>query len=345
MTIEPTAGPRDATRRGFLRLCGQASATAGGLTLLAACNDDVVGAEHVPAPQASATAPATTPAAYSASDADRLNFGLQLQYLLAAYLQRSLDGTTLDGTALTAGTGTRGTVSGGRAVSFSDATLKASVREVTTATVARIGFLRRTLGSAATAQPAINIAGGQGSPFQAITLVAGPQDQPPTIYFDPYASEEDFLLGATALFAVASTATTDLTRAVGATLRAGMGAFVAGVVAGDSILRNALFARANLQPTKLPDNSPTLFARAAQMSDTRNYFDGPRSLDQYLGRFVNKDGIASNIMFKDSNWIMIRRTPEQALNVLYASQTSVASGAFFPAGVNGTIRSSGANSY
>jgi hypothetical protein len=283
----------------------------------------------VPAPQASASASATPPPTYSATDADRLNFALQLQYLLAAYLQQSLDGTTLDGTALTAGVGTRGTVSGGRPVAFTDAVLKASVREVTAATVARIAFLRRALGNAATAQPAINIAGGQGSPFQSITLITSPNDPAPKSYFDPYGSEEDFLLGAAALFAVVSTATTDLTWAFGATLQGAMSAFVAGVVASD----------------KLPDNSPTLFARAAQMSNTRNYFDGPRSLDQDLGRFVNKDWIASNIMFKDNNWIMIRRTPEQALNVLYASQNVVSSGAFFPTGVNGTIRNSGANSY
>lgn len=345
MTIEPAADAPSETRRGFLRLCGGASAAVGGLTLLAACNDDVAGSEHVPAPQATSTTPATTPPAYSATDADRLNFALQLHYLVAAYLQRSLDGTTLDGTALTTGSGTRGTVSGGRQVTFADATLKASVREVAAGTVARIGFLRRTLGNVAVAQPAINIAGGQGSPFQAIALVTGPNDTPPTTFFDPYASEEDFLLGGVALFAIVSTAVTDLAWGVGSALRGPMGACVAGVVAHDSILRNALFARANLQPVTLPDKSPTLFTRASQMAGARDYFDGPRGLDQGLGGFRGKDGVASNIAFKDANGVMLRRTPEQALNILFASQTSVAAGAFFPAGLNGTIRNSGANTF
>lgn len=46
-----------------------------------------------------------------------------------------------------------------------------------------------------------------------------------------------------------------------------------------------------------------------------------------------------------SNDIAMRRIPEQALGILYASAASVSSGAFFPAGVNGTIRVSGANSF
>jgi hypothetical protein len=344
MISEGNAGT-GGTRRGFLRVFGTVSAMAGGLTMLAGCKDGVVGAESVPVPQGTSTAPATTPPAYSATDYDRLNFALQLHYLVAAYLQQSLDGKTLDGTALVTGSGKAGTVAGGRQVAFTDADLKASVREVANATVARIGFLRRTLGNAVTAQPAINIAGGQGSPFQAIAVVTKSGDKPPTTFFDPYASEDDFLLGAIALFAVTSTAVADLAWGVGTALQASMGAFAGGVVAGDSILRNALFARADLQPTSLPDDKPTIFDQSWEMSGARNYFDGPRDLDIGLGWFDGADWIASRIMFKDGNWVMIRRTPEQALNILYASQTSVAAGAFFPAGVNGTIRNSGANSF
>ena len=138
-----------ASRRSFLTAIGAGAACAG-VTLLAGCNDDVVGAEAVPTPTPTATP--TPPVAYEATDSDRSNFTLQLHYLLAAFLQTALTGRGLP-TNLTSGTGTPGQVSGGRAVPFTTPALVASVREISTATTARIALLRRTLGSAATAQP------------------------------------------------------------------------------------------------------------------------------------------------------------------------------------------------
>lgn len=332
------------TRRRVLGLIGGASVAAGGLALLSGCNDEIRDATSVPAPTPTATATATAavPGAYTATSADWLNFTLQLHYLLAAYLQRSLDGTTLSA-SLTSGSGAAGQVKGGQAVAFSDPALKTLVREVCGATVARVGLLRRALGSAVTAQPSIDISGGQGSAFQAIAAYSGPNAQAPASTFNPYASEKDFLLGAVALFAVATSAITRVAAVAGGDVSASLGTLSAGVAANDSTVRNALFYRADLEPLKPAAGETSLFDRANAMSGGRDQFDGPSTLDRGVGNFSGKNAVTSNITIKDANWIQIRRTPEQALGVLYASATSVPSGGFFPAGVNGTIHVSGAN--
>lgn len=334
------------TRRQFFRMMGGASAVASGLALLSACKDDgVVGSEAVatPTPTAGSTS-AALPPTYTATDNDRLNFALQLHYLLSAYLHRGIAGNTL-AAGLTAGAGTAGSVSGGRQVMFADRMMLSMMQEVMNATDGRVAYLRRTLGSAVTAQPAINIAGGQGSPFQAIARSVRGTPTPPTTFFDPYASENDFLLGATALFAVAAQATYDLTWYVAANLTAGMSALANGLASSDAIVRNSLFIRADQDTRNPPTGQTNLFNRANDMAAGRDQYDGPRGSDQGIGGFVNEDWVGANIDVIGANDIFMRRTPEQALGILYASATSVSSGAFFPAGVNGTIRISGANTY
>jgi len=63
-------------RRNFIRLCGGAAAMTGGLALLSGCNDDDDGE---PAPTVS---PTPTP---TVSDADVLNFAIQLEFLEGFY--------------------------------------------------------------------------------------------------------------------------------------------------------------------------------------------------------------------------------------------------------------------
>lgn len=343
MTIsDKEVGAPDTTRRQMIRWFGTASAMAGGLALLEGCNDDVVGSENVktPTPTASATAtPAPVPS-YTATDNDRLNFLLQLHYLYGSYLVRGLNGGTLSA-SLTTGTGTAGSVSGGRAVTFTDGGTQAMVGEVASAVLGRIGFLRRTLAGATTAQPALNIAGGQNGPFDMIARV--PSDTPPASFFDPYSSQEDFLLGAVALSAVIMTASVDQSYQVSAGMSGGVGAFPAGTAASDGVIRNALYQWAILQDRSLPA-AQVLFERSWRMAEARNRLDGPRDLDAGIGWFGGATDFGSRIQLRDDgNWIALRRTPEEALGILYASGTSASSGGFFPSGLNGLIKTSGNN--
>lgn len=345
MTIsDKEPGAFDTTRRQMIRWFGTASVMAGGLALLEGCNDDVVGSENVKTPtptaSASATATPTPPPSYTATDNDRLNFMLQLHYLYGSYLVRGLTGGTLPA-ASTTGSGTAGGVSGGRAVTFTDNMTRATVGEVANAVLGRIGYLRRTLGGAVTAQPALNIAGGDKGPFDMIARV--PSDTPPASFFDPYSSQEDFLLGAVALSAVTMTASVDQSYQVSAGMLGAAGAFAAGVGASDGAIRNALYQRALLQARSLPATQ-ILFERSWRMAEARNRLDGPRNLDAGIGWFAGDTDFGSVIQLRDGgNWVALRRTPEEALGILYASGSSVASGGFYPNGLNGLIKTSGIN--
>lgn len=335
------SGATDTTRRQMIRWFGTASIMAGGLAFLEGCNDDVVGSESVvkSTPTALATATPTPPAAYTATDADRMNFILQLHYLYGTFLVRALSGTTLPA-ALTTGVGTSGGVTGGSAVTFTDTMTLACVNEVADAVLARIAFLRQTLGTAATAQPALNIAGGQNGPFDAIARV--PSTTTPINFFNPYSGQEEFLLGAVALSAVLMTASNAQGFQVGATASGPVAALVAGVTASDGAIRNALYQRAILQARSIPATE-ILFERSWRMAEARDRLDGPVGLDRGIGWFGGGEDFGSQIQLRDDNWVALRRTPEQALGILYASGTAASSGGFFPNGLNGLIKTSGNN--
>lgn len=324
------------TRRRFLRLVGGASAVAGGLSFLSACKSDgIVDATSVPVPAASSAA-AVVPPPYTPTDADRMNFALQLHYFLAGYLHRGIDGGSLAAN-LTTGTGKAGTVSGGRQVSLSVQTLEA-LREVSSQFDARIALLRQTLGSAATAQPAINIAGGQGSAFAATAQRAS--DTAPAVAFDPWASETDYILGLTGLSLLNTQATNDLAWYMGASYKPMMAALVCGVAGDDAIVRNILYVAANVFRQNPVAGQKSIFERADTMAKGRDQFDGPKDNDQGIG---GNDW--SNVSVVGWGEIPTRKTPEMTMGILYTSAASVSSGGFFPAGLNGTIHISGANTY
>lgn len=85
-----------------------------------------------------------------------------------------------------------GATSGGRQVTFTDPVVAQYAREIAADEVAHVAFLRNALGSVAVAQPAIDISAA--GPFTAAARAAGVVG--PTGSFGPYASDENFLLGA-----------------------------------------------------------------------------------------------------------------------------------------------------
>ncbi len=318
-------------RRDFFRAFGAAAAVGGGLAL-ASCgggDDD----DPTPSPTATAT-PTPTPTATSSNglnDGDILNFALNLEYLEAQFYLFAATGAGLPDTLRTGPTGTTpGAVTGGRKVTFTDPIIANFAREIAQDERAHVEFLRNALGTVAIAQPAIDISATATSAFSNAARAAGLIGAGET--FDPYANDENFLLGAF------------IFEDVGVTAYKGAAALLslptllqatAGILATEAyhaaMIRSALYTKGL--------TTPRLIEATEGISAARDALDGGSDIDQGIRAIGNQ----SNIAPLDANGIAFSRTPAQVLNIAFLNRTAVTAGGFFPSGVNGTIKTSAAN--
>ena len=272
----------------------------------------LVGAGLLAGMEASPAAAATD--SHGISDSAILNFALNLEYLEAQFYSHAVFGYGLP-SSLTWGKGKHGGVEGGRAVPFKSKGLKQFATEIAKDEHEHVAFLRGALGSAAVAQPEINIK----SSFTAAATAAGLIKPGQT--FDPYANEENFLLGAF------------IFEDVGVTAYKGAAPLISnktylGAAAG--ILAVEAYHAANIR-TVLYDRS--LASAANAISAARTSLDGPDD------QGVTMDGVA-NIVPADSNGLAFGRTPGQVLNIVYLTPKAANSGGFYPHGVNGQLHTS-----
>jgi hypothetical protein len=335
--IEEASAKRRADRRRFMRMAAGAGAV-GGLAMLGACNNDDDDVIVIPTPTPTPTSTA------SVTDADVLNFALQLEYLEAQFYSYAAFGTGLS-SSLLGGAGTQGSVAINtsatdgagqpRQVRFQDPIVAQYAREIAYDEIAHVTFLRNALGSAAVAQPAINLSGDANGAFTAAARAAGVVNSSAT--FDPYASDEAFLLGAFLFEDVGVTAYMG-----GVTLLTNK-TFIeaaAGIHAAEAY--HAGLVRTTIYRKGLSTTGSTLIENAGKISDARDSLDGSSDLDQGIVATVNGQQVA-NLVPADSNAIAFVRTPGQVLNIVYLNKASVTSGGFFPGGLNGTVRSSAAS--
>ena len=311
-------------RRAFFKVAGSAAVVVGGASLLSACGgNDNPSVTPTPTPTATPT-PATV------SDADILNFALNLEYLEAQFYSYAAFGVGLDA-SLTGGIGGTGAVTGGRRVTFTDPLVAAYALEIAQDEIAHVRFLRNAIGTATVGQPAIDIGtsptGAFSSAARAAGLITGTGSS-----FDPYANDENFLLGAF------------IFEDVGVSAYKGAAALIsnkmfleaaAGILAAEAyhagLIRTVLYRKGLA--------TPALINATESISTARDSLDGASDLDQG----VRAIGTSSNIVPTDANGIVYSRSAGQVLNIVYLNRAAVTAGGFFPAGVNGTIRTSAAS--
>ncbi|WP_174291196.1 ferritin-like domain-containing protein [Sphingomonas bacterium] len=310
---------RRTERRSFLKAAGAASAATVGLAVLSACGGDKDYGNPTPA------ATSTT-----LGDADVLNFALNLEYLEATFYSYAAFGTPLS-VSSTGGVGTTGTVTGGRQVNFTDPVVAQYAREIALDEINHVNFLRSQLAGSSVALPSLNIDGGATGAFTAAARAAGVVSATGT--FDPYASDENFLLGAFIFEDVGVTAYKGASPLIANKTYLEAAAGILAVEAYHAgLIRTILY-------TKGMNATPSLITNAGLISDARDSLDGASDDDQGIAM----SGGASNIVPTDTNGITYSRSTGQVLNVVYLNKASVSSGGFFPAGVNGAIKTSAAN--
>jgi hypothetical protein len=298
------------------------------------------------------------------TDADILNFALNLEYLEANFYYAAAFGTTIDvanpaSTAagaplitLNGTVGTAGTVSGGSKVPFTTIQVASYAIETAVEEGKHVAALQSALGSAAVAQPAINI----GTAFQML----GGALTPAAPTFTPYASDATFLLGAyifedvgvTAYHGAASLLTVPGNLIVAAGILA-VEAYHAGLIRTTINYLDPTGSQGLVAVTTAISNLRATLSKAgllgATPSPTTSYDVGT---DDYgLATFTTAVGLgsgspatATRIVDADSTDVVaFARNTTQVLNIVTGGKAvnaggtaavSPAVGIFFPAGMN-----------
>lgn len=309
--LQKRAQKREDRRQFFRKSSGVALGVAGGLVLSACGGGSGAVAQTASGP----------------TDVEILNFALNLEYLEAQFYQYAVFGAGLSASMLT-GTGTQGAVVGGHQVNFTDPVVAQYAKEIAKDEIEHVAFLRAALGASAVAQPAIDVGGTDpNGAFSVAARAAGLVG--PGVAFDPYASDEAFLLGAFIFEDVGVTAYKGAAPLV--TNKTYLEA-AAGILAAEAyhagLIRSTLYSKGMATP------SLNLISSAGKISDARDSLDGSSDDDQGI---AGADASIANIAPLDSNGIAYSRTPGHVLNIVYLNPAAVSKGGFFPNGVNGDI--------
>ena len=249
--------------------------------------------------------------AQSITDADVLNFALNLEYLEAEFYIRAFLGVGLNA-ADRDGVGGSGFVLGGSKVPFQTPAIAAYAQKITIDEVNHVRFLRRALGSAAVGAPNIDLLNS----FNALGVAAGLI--PAGTQFNPFLNEQNFLLGAF------------IFEDVGVTAYAGAAALLtnsSNLSAAASILAIEAYHSGSIRTTL---GALGLQIPANAISTVRAQLGGGG--DQGL----STSNLSINISPSDTDSLAFRRTTTQVLNIVYGGVSS--GGGFFPNRVNCTIR-------
>lgn len=256
--------------------------------------------------------------AAAVTDADILNFALNLEYLEAQFYTLATTGKTIDqiGIGITGPSGAAGgtvTVKTNAMVPFTTPLLQQYAIEVATEEQNHVKFLRTALAANAVAMPNIDLMNS----FNALAQAAGLGSS-----FDPFANETNFLLGA---FIFEDVGVTAYHGAAGLISDKTYLDKAAGILAVEAYhagsIRTRIFAA-----------GAAAQAASSKIAAARASLDGTGNDDIGVGVASG----AATIVDADANAIAFSRTTAQVLKIVYGGGS--ASGAFFPNGLNGTIK-------
>lgn len=306
---------------------------------------------------ASAAVPVT-----SYADTDILNFALNLEYLEANFYYMAAFGTTIDkpnaasiaaggpaaGIGIGAGTtvaGTTATTGVATKVPFTTLQVASYANETAIEEGKHVSLLRSALGSAAVAQPAIDV-----SPV-AFTAAANAATIPGT--FNPYLSDAFFLVGAyifedvgvTAYHGAAPLIKSASILGTAASILA-VEAYHAGLVRTTINILDPNNAAGFLTLTDLISALRTKLSMAANTAVTTSDDNGllTASGGQPTGTSLGAGTTVINrtqTADADANFIAFSRNTTQVLNIVTgggATGTGIAKGVFFPSGLNGLFQ-------
>lgn len=259
-----------------------------------------------------------TAAAQQVTDTDILNFALNLEYLEAQFYTLAATGMTIDqaGLSIKSGSGAAGgtlTVKSNAMVPFSTPLLKDFAMELATEEQNHVKFLQSALGAGAVAMPNMDLMNS----FNALAAAAGLGSS-----FDPFASELNFLLGA---FIFEDVGVTAYLGAAGLLSDKAYLDKAAGILAVEAYHAGSIRLRVFQAGSAAQQAASKIAAARASLDGTGN---------DDIGVGVSQG--AATIVDADANAMAFSRTTTQVLKVVYGGGS--AGGAFFPDGLNGTIK-------
>ncbi|HUZ04748.1 MAG TPA: ferritin-like domain-containing protein [Acidobacteriaceae bacterium] len=251
-------------------------------------------------------------------DPDILNFALNLEYLEAQFYTLATTGKTIDqvGVGITGPNNAAGgtvTVKANPMVPFTTPLLQQFAMETATDEQNHVTFLRTALAAAAVAQPNIDLLNS----FNALAQAAGLGSS-----FDPFANETNFLLGA---FIFEDVGVTAYHGAAGLISSSAYLDKAAGILAVEAYHAGSI-------RTRVFQAGSAAQSAASAIAATRAKLDGTNNDD--IGVGVTNG--AATIVNADANAIAFSRTTAQVLSIVYGGGAT--GGAFFPNGLNGTIK-------
>jgi len=294
-----------------------------------------LGAAAITATGAAALTITAIARADTVADSSLVNFALNFEYLLGQFYGLAANGAGLPAAQLT-GAGTAGAVTGGRQATFTDPVVAQIASEFANEAAARVAFLRTTAGADVIAQPKIDLDVTATSAFSVAMRAAGLAAS--GAGFDVYANDSNFLLAAFFLEDVIATAYRGLiTSVTNATNRESIVGLLGAASYRAGTIRTLLYAKGAA-------SGSTLRANADAISTVRDGLDGTTDDDQGISPTTDANSnLVSNVTPAGPDGIAFGRAVSSVLNIFYLNSLAVAVGGFFPAGVNGTTVTSGAN--